>query len=339
MKRAKHEYSFGDDNTLLIIGNGFDINLGLKTSYFDFIMSDQFRSINSFSKKGKNLSEKDINNFFAFYLELKYTIQNWVDIEKEISNYVIDGYNFTNIRRVSSINLREDDGSITQKYIQFDRPFTSNIPNFKEEYCQVKEALKSFLKAQPFKNSGIEYSHNTEAYLLMSKIEDIDNIYVIDFNYTDTVDSFLKNPSHIIHIHGSIKEDDDIVFGIADEIKITKRQKLEQYNYIYKSSSPYLNSYGINKLFAECNHLVFFGYSLGETDRSYFEDFFQELSVQGRMSEKEIDIFYYDDGELDQINSRIRNFANSKVSEIRKNHNLSYIPVHDMNTYELSRES
>ncbi|MFR8357316.1 MAG: AbiH family protein [Parabacteroides sp.] len=31
------------NKTLLIIGNGFDLNLGLKTGYCDFIKSDYFK--------------------------------------------------------------------------------------------------------------------------------------------------------------------------------------------------------------------------------------------------------------------------------------------------------
>lgn len=33
------------EGTLLIIGNGFDLNLGLKTSYSDFLASKEFEII------------------------------------------------------------------------------------------------------------------------------------------------------------------------------------------------------------------------------------------------------------------------------------------------------
>ncbi len=60
---------------IIIIGNGFDLSLGLKTSYKDFIVSDYFNS----------LLEK--HNTLAIYLYKKQEINNWVDIEKELTEY------------------------------------------------------------------------------------------------------------------------------------------------------------------------------------------------------------------------------------------------------------
>ncbi|MCK9372781.1 MAG: bacteriophage abortive infection AbiH family protein [Sulfuricurvum sp.] len=60
---------------IIVIGNGFDLNLGLKTSYKDFFASDYFKS----------LIEED--NSFAKYLTYKNNLNNWVDIEQEIPEY------------------------------------------------------------------------------------------------------------------------------------------------------------------------------------------------------------------------------------------------------------
>lgn len=60
---------------IIVIGNGFDLNLGLKTSYKDFIVSDYFKA----------LIEK--NNSLATYLIDKNDLNHWVDIEKEITQY------------------------------------------------------------------------------------------------------------------------------------------------------------------------------------------------------------------------------------------------------------
>ena len=58
---------------VLILGNGFDLDLGLKTSYSDFMDSDDFKAIVD-------------NNYFARYLEEKRSELggNWIDIENEI---------------------------------------------------------------------------------------------------------------------------------------------------------------------------------------------------------------------------------------------------------------
>lgn len=57
---------------LIIIGNGFDLSLGLKTSYADFIQSESFKSL----PRGKNL--------FASYLAPASAESNWIDIENEL---------------------------------------------------------------------------------------------------------------------------------------------------------------------------------------------------------------------------------------------------------------
>jgi len=58
-------------NHVVIIGNGFDLNLGRKTSYKDFIQSDQFKEL----IQSKNSLCIDLNN--------QLQERNWVDIEME----------------------------------------------------------------------------------------------------------------------------------------------------------------------------------------------------------------------------------------------------------------
>lgn len=62
-------------SNVYIIGNGFDLNLGLKTSYRDFLHSDFFT---------KNVG---VGNELFDYLNELNNGSNWVDIEKELENY------------------------------------------------------------------------------------------------------------------------------------------------------------------------------------------------------------------------------------------------------------
>lgn len=63
------------NKTCVIIGNGFDINLGLPTSYNNFVESEQF---NDMVYRGNEL---------AIHLKNKYELQNWIDIENELKTY------------------------------------------------------------------------------------------------------------------------------------------------------------------------------------------------------------------------------------------------------------
>lgn len=60
--------------TTLIIGNGFDINLGLKTSYSDFFNSQIFQ-------------DNKTKFTLLTHLDTIFSNQNWVDIEFELAKY------------------------------------------------------------------------------------------------------------------------------------------------------------------------------------------------------------------------------------------------------------
>ena len=61
-----------DDSHIAIIGNGFDLNLGLKTSYTNFVNGNEFKSL------------LNTDNFLADYLSNKHDLQNWIDVENEL---------------------------------------------------------------------------------------------------------------------------------------------------------------------------------------------------------------------------------------------------------------
>ena len=75
---------------VLVVGNGFDLDLGLPTSYNDFLGSNQFESL-----------ERSGNNF-AHHLRSVQQDQRWVDIEIELamySEYAATAYETTDFLR------------------------------------------------------------------------------------------------------------------------------------------------------------------------------------------------------------------------------------------------
>lgn len=62
-------------DAVLITGNGFDLNLGLKTSYQDFVTSDAFNKLLT------------TNNQLYLYLKSQHELNNWIDIENELKEY------------------------------------------------------------------------------------------------------------------------------------------------------------------------------------------------------------------------------------------------------------
>lgn len=71
---------------LLLLGNGFDLSLGLKTSYVSFMESDLFKkrvSIKHYPSAKVDEHDRNIHN----YLTLQKRMKNWIDVEMELKKY------------------------------------------------------------------------------------------------------------------------------------------------------------------------------------------------------------------------------------------------------------
>ena len=71
---------------LLILGNGFDLSLGLKTSYASFMESELFQkrvAIKHYPNAKIDEHDRNIHN----YLTHQKRIKNWIDVEMELKRY------------------------------------------------------------------------------------------------------------------------------------------------------------------------------------------------------------------------------------------------------------
>lgn len=212
---------------LFIVGNGFDLNLGLKTSYSDFIKSDEFKILCG------------SRNHLCEHLFEKSNLVNWIDIENELP--VFSNMTFKN------------------KY------------NFKKDFDELTKTLIKYLR-------GIDkdYDEDSKAYEFLKITASNNDYQIIDYNYTNTVSDLLerlgKTEEEIaeihIKIHGSVQEG-KIIFGVSDKAEIKKEHVFlrKAYNFHYKAID-------CEKLLKDVNSVIFFGFSFGEMDHTYFNDFF-----------------------------------------------------------------
>lgn len=68
---------------VLVIGNGFDLNLGLPTRYYDFAQSDDWKALYCGI-------DKDTDNLASYLYKLAEEDKTWFDIEKGLTMYVHD---------------------------------------------------------------------------------------------------------------------------------------------------------------------------------------------------------------------------------------------------------
>lgn len=158
-------------NHLVIIGNGFDLNLGLPTSYNHFIKSDEFQTI--------SLSNK--NNLFV-ELAKTHTIQDWIDVENVIKVLSVRryGHNREQLKR-----------------------------EFKELKLAFSAYLTRTLSAYDINTSSRAYSFMDElnfddSIIINFNYTTVISQFMINKKFTDT-------DKRIIHIHGDYKENNLIL--------------------------------------------------------------------------------------------------------------------------------
>lgn len=136
---------------ILIIGNGFDIDLGLRTRYSDFAKS--------------NIWEKLMRNTYGFDQDLLAALREakekeaWFDIEKTMNEYV---------RAIRPESLTTD-----------------LVDKDKKNFIEVTKALDKYLKDEQ-KSQTLESNHYAAQVLRL--IADVGGFEYYTFNYTSLGD-------------------------------------------------------------------------------------------------------------------------------------------------------
>ncbi|WP_417528158.1 AbiH family protein [Marinomonas shanghaiensis] len=261
---------------VLIIGNGFDLNLGLKTSYRDFIGSKFFT---------RNLGDSSLP-LFAHLEEVDKT--NWIDIEKELESYSKSG---------------------VETYA------------FLLEYKKLCEELKSYIKSIELE----DVDQSSHAYRLLENISR-EQFLILNFNYTNSVEVILnslgvppyKIDESIIHVHGSVKQD-DIIFGVDDDARINN-----EHSFLRKTSSSLYDGEQVMQALNDFERLSIFGHSLGESDHMYFKCF-QNLAIgigrqsRARNQRESLNLYYYDEMAKYQLLSQIYTLSGRKMGQLKDN--------------------
>lgn len=242
---------------ILIIGNGFDLDIGMKTRYRDFMESGIWRKA---KEHGNALSYSILN-----YLEEKNKLESWFDVENELLNYALE---------ISEGTYRS--------HQETDRKGFELFQNKLKEYLQREQD---------------SFKTRVDSTALASMTNIICNGFftnIYSFNYTDLrkfMSRFnIKVPIPITYMHGSLGKNDNIVLGIETDKIIHK-----DYRFLFKTNSRFYSSNNLNESMDEANEIVFWGHSINGMDFPYFKDFFTKQSQPSESkNRKKITIFTYD---------------------------------------------
>lgn len=250
---------------LVIIGNGFDLTIGLKSRYEDFY--------NRRNKKNISLWEMMIED------QKDDSKKNWSDIEKFIEEKLSSQDDLEEIFGKYIDELKNDDDrkrySKDEDIVEI---LTLELKKFEKDFQNylVKEFRR--FNRRPNIHEGRYYFYSDKLFSHLVKGSNLKEVSVLNFNYT-TPNFKGINPKNIVNIHGTL--DSNIVIGT--DLKIISSGGKQQYtnftkpfkildNYIDDSNVSILK----NKKYGE---LIFYGHSLGDTDFSYFKSIFDSLNL------------------------------------------------------------
>lgn len=253
-------------NITFLLGNGFDVNLGLKTTYKEFYPT-YF-----------NTNEKlpDDNCIKKFCKTIKDEYEDWSDFEWAFSQCADGTYN-----DIGEILANFDD--LFASYLKEEcKKCNYSSPNILSEFKKFIYTPYSFLERADY-----QYVEN---FFRMHRSES-QNYNFISFNYTDTLDcllssefkkTFLTRNSNgyeyiynpVLHIHGSIKEG-YIIVGIDsleqfknENLKINQKLKRHCVKEIINNQNGYSEKENKYKSIIENSNVIcVYGMSFGESDR------------------------------------------------------------------------
>lgn len=267
---------------VLIIGNGFDLSLGWKTSYSDFVSSDYWP-----------LKNKAPYCPMAEYLKARTEVERWYDLESMLKTYASDNPHY------------HDDA----------------FPRDEEFFNELRSCLTSFLKEE------VQKDLNTESMAVQVLKAIIANGYftsIYSFNYTDLYDIAQKvgiySQFDYEPVHGCIARN-SIILGVDDNAQLRNG-----YSFLRKVFSEHYTSHPIRYTLQECDEVVFFGHSLGETDYPYFADFFEDQSMCAeRRNSKHITIFTKDNKSRFQILDQLRIMNGGRTERLLNDNDFKII--------------
>lgn len=256
-------------NITFLIGNGFDINLGLKTSYKDF-----------YPYYIKKYPDEMISKIIS--LNHDNDFNNWADLELGLGNML------KSISKDKIVDFLNSKGILEECLTDYLKKQNS--------FFKISDSKKAIEK---FKNNIVGFyngfnSEETEKYknTISTYRSDI-TVSFITFNYTDTLDkiveecqketkiigSFRDGPGNLrsiliskpLHIHGTLEE--GMVLGVNDDSQISNdefKNDIDFQNYFIKPKVlTELGEQKISKakqIIDNSNYVCLFGLSIGDTD-------------------------------------------------------------------------
>lgn len=336
---------------IVILGNGYDIFHGNKTTYKDFVES----------------LDEDTNVWNIYFKNILH-IQNWIDIENEFGKIIESYINFKN--EYSTFYITFPYNKNYEQLIHF-FGFTVNVYNepYEETYIQhnktkSKQKLKcdfdSIIISKYYENHKIpnlvvdnsiinfndidkiiiedfnaikkklqlhiqnNVSTNESDYKnssIQKVISNYDNVIVLNFNYTNTLQFYNKNITNIF-VHGSIE--DKIVLGTNNTLTETFsffRKDIQALSSDINYKNKFVSALGIIE--PSLVDLIVLGHSFDLNDYDKF-NFIYKVAHNKYFHIDSLNLFYYNEEDKIKRLYNIKEFFTNYLEDTTANYNLDY---------------
>ncbi len=257
-------------NITFLLGNGFDIGLGLETGYESFY--DEYSVIQPTDNENISLFKSMLKDRNA---DDNKKIIDWSDFEKAFGQHSSD---FTIEEKSEYIERFED--------------FVSNFNRYLESEEKHLDFSNAALIAKTMKAAVTTYFHirtaDREAVQAIYNSADSTRCYnFISFNYTKSVDECAqilkkhlssdgsRDVGKILHIHGFVEE--NMIMGVNDASQIINEDFANDENVVREIVKPRQNSdvranyeKQVIATIDASNIICVYGMSIGETDKKWW---------------------------------------------------------------------
>lgn len=305
---------------LIILGNGFDLAHGLKTSYGDFIKYIINESINYNEDIRKDLL--DVGYLPSDYQSYVYIKQNFnfdTILPSRLTNKPIEGrIHFKNNFFFSLLqSFFEADWVDVESFYYQKLCSISSIKEvilLNEEFDIIKKYFETYLNML-FNNPKLRAIPN---FIDIFYENNPDYLFILNFNYTPTISLYynklIQTKKGQTHIHGEINSPNNpIVFGYGNETDKNYNLFLENPNSSYlrnlkRQQYNLASSYSKLQAFLKDSRdieIYSIGHSLGLSDKSLLKEVFDNPKTY------KIKLFYYNNREgFRSLNDNISKIVN-----------------------------
>lgn len=290
-----------DTKSMIVLGNGFDVALGIATRYSQFYEKSQ--DLRDYAIKGNSLCQHILDN-------IKDGL--WSDLESGLYHYSL---------------------AITKKYGEGDK---EQAEKFEREFNELREALFYYLNKAagatvnvldeaPALGLNVEWHKLEPQYLTFNYSINTANTASMNARYILNGDDSI-NESRFVYQHGSIydmqacqnRHPEDIVVGIDPFAQPVE----EAHSFLYKTVQRLHNLDSSLGFIREKRFYVVYGCSVGDSDATYFRAIFN-----AGQTGKTFLIYGYGQDAIESIKANIQRICGTSVSALGTNNQVHMLDV------------